>query len=201
MEENKELETQEKSKDQLNGKKASQNQKPNRAVSFLQNMQSKLMPVILAVLMFSIGGPIGIIAGTSLTAFAFKKEIANGIKKVSDLSKRTLSEKISKRDQKENTKQTVSKEKERASVLEVNKATLNQMSTRLENVSKIGIIPDDQSKSTRNTMRNNSKFKKMTAPNITLSHNALKRRKKEKERKPIPKFDTKLGQRAASRKI
>ncbi len=169
---------QESSKEQEGSSKEEEESSKNIKTSFAQKLLKgfKKLPIILmSVLFISVGGPIGIALGILLLLFAIKKPISKLVKQTLSYTKKKLyqNKKLKESQKKER------KKLEEKSSLSVNKASLGKMSTRPNSVSKVNILPKENSKSTSNGFQPAaSKFSLFTEPSISLSKKAAETRKR-----------------------
>lgn len=124
--------------------------------------------IAIAALLFTIGGPIGIVLGIASLLVACKKPLLKIIKK----TYKSISKQLAVKRQ---AKMFHSKNKRKTNSLEMDKSSFNKMKSRPNSISKIDLIPKERAKSTANDLR----FQGLIKPAIDLSEQAMLRRKNQ----------------------
>ncbi|WP_166923420.1 hypothetical protein [Flavobacterium poyangense] len=124
--------------------------------------------IALSAVLLAMGG-IGILLGIVALLVAVRKPILKLTKK----AYKNIADKM--RQRKDDSKM---QKRAKTSSLEMDAASLKQLKTRSDSVSKIDIIPVERAKSTSNeSQKNNLKFDGLTKPIIKLSESAVKLRR------------------------
>lgn len=154
---------------------SNEQEKPKKAKSSFGKLKEGLKavaPVAMAILLFTIGGPIGIALGILALLFAARKPILKLAKKA---YKSVTKKIVAKKKIKKVKLKTIKKGK--TGSLEMDAASLKEMKTRSNSISKIDLIPAERAKSTSNGLQPNAlKFQGLIKPSIELSEKATKLR-------------------------
>lgn len=159
-------------KEQNSSKEQEKPKKTKSALGKLKEGLKAVAPIAMAILLFTIGGPIGIALGILALLFAARKPIS----KLAEKAYKSVAEKIvAKKKVKKGKLKTIKKGK--TGSLEMDAASLKEMKTRSNSISKIDLIPAERAKSTSNGLQPNAlKFQGLIKPSIELSEKATKLR-------------------------